>query len=272
MPVAAPLCRERLRELLGPSWVRELVLVDRVGSTNDLARELAAAGAPHGTVVLAESQSAGRGRHGRHWHSPPGLGLYVSVLLRRAGPPADTTRWTLAAALALCEAARALARCPIAIDWPNDLVWQGRKLGGVLGEASGGIGATELLVLGAGLNVLHREGDFPAELAGCATSLALACGRDGLERELAAASYLTELGRLAERLDRGDAHALAERWEELASSRRGQLVRVREDGARARCFVGRTAGIDSRGSLLVQEAGGALHAVVLSGSVEALEG
>lgn len=262
----------RLRELLGASWIQQLFLHDTVGSTNDLARDLASSGAAHGTVVLAERQTAGRGRLGRTWYSPPGVGLYVSVLLRNPGTAENMTRWTLAAAVALCHAARQLCGCPVAIEWPNDVVWQGKKLGGVLGETQSGGAAVETIVLGAGLNVLQRETDFPPELAGSATSLALACGRTELERELLAALYLQELGRLADLLYRSAWPAVAQAWEQMATATRGQLVRVREQGRAPRSYVGRTAGIDSRGGLLVQEADGELHAVVLSGSVELLEG
>ena len=127
-----------IREMLrGEPFVRQLIVEERVGSTNDRIRELAATGAEEGTVVIAESQSRGRGRLGRSWLSRPGLGLYLSVLFRPRAPIPELTRWTLAAAVAACAACRQVGGCKVEIDWPNDLVHDGRKLGGLLADPAG---------------------------------------------------------------------------------------------------------------------------------------
>lgn len=140
-----------------------------VGSTNDVARTLADAGAPHGTVVIADEQHAGRGRHGRSWLAAPGRSLLLSIVLHpdTAGiPPTAPIRVGLAVARALEET------CAIrpALKWPNDVLLAGRKVAGILCEAST-TGARFLLIAGIGVNVAQLEGEFPGDLAATATSL-----------------------------------------------------------------------------------------------------
>lgn len=138
-----------------------------VGSTNTVARELAAAGAPHGTVVTADEQTAGRGRQGRTWTAPPGAALLYSAVLRPLEPRHSVL--PLAVALAVCETAERLRpgiECEV--KWPNDIHLDGRKLAGILIEARPQDGWA---VLGVGLNLTIDEGEFPEELRERATSL-----------------------------------------------------------------------------------------------------
>lgn len=137
-------------------------------STNERAKELARAGAPHGTVVTADEQSAGRGRQGRMWVAPPGAALLMSVIVRDLDERFSLL--PLAAAVAVCEAAEATVEISCAIKWPNDVWVNRRKLAGILIEArrQEGVG-----VIGIGLNVTTRAEDFPEELRERATSLAL---------------------------------------------------------------------------------------------------
>lgn len=195
-------------------------------STNERARALAAAGAPHGTLVTAEEQSAGRGRQGRTWMAAPGAALLMSVVLR---PP--TEGLPLAAAVAVCEAVA--PEC--LIKWPNDVLVDGRKLAGILVEGRPQEGWA---VLGIGLNVSTREEDFPAELRDTATSLAIA----GLGETTAEAVLAPLLARLDARL-RGPMEEVLAEWR-----RRDALLgrAVRWDGGE-----GTAAGIDADGSLLV---------------------
>jgi BirA family biotin operon repressor/biotin-[acetyl-CoA-carboxylase] ligase len=224
-----------------------------VDSTNDELRRLAERGAVDRSVVVAGEQSAGRGRLGRTWHSPPGSGLYLSVLFRwvRDGPRA--TRWTLGGAVAACLACRRESGCAVEIDWPNDLVFGGRKLGGILAELRGG----SELILGAGINVTLAEQELPRELAPRATSLAIASGRIMLERERLAAEYLRELGRVAGRLRGGRWSEVARAWLELAPGARDRRVRVLSPTP----LAGTTAGIDEGGALLVELEDGTTRAV-----------
>src|SRR6195952_3513379 len=139
----------------------------RVGSTNTVARELAAAGAPHGTVVTAAEQTAGRGRQGRTWTAPPGSALLYSAILRPLEPRHSVL--PLAVPLAVCEVAEHLRPgIDCKAKWPNDIHLEGRKLAGILIEARPQDGWA---VLGVGLNLTIRPEEFPPELRDRATSL-----------------------------------------------------------------------------------------------------
>lgn len=157
---------------------RHVLVYPVIGSTNDEAKRLAAEGAPEGTLVLAEEQTAGRGRQGRRWHAPPGTALLMSLVLRPPLSPDRAGQLTLALALAAAEAVEAETGLKVGFKWPNDLLVRGQKLGGILAELSVLGAALEWAVVGLGLNV---NLDFAAagldELVGQATSLSLELGR-----------------------------------------------------------------------------------------------
>lgn len=183
-----PLRPEDIRRAL-PYSREHLHVLETVDSTNSQCRRMAAEGAPDGTVVIAQRQTAGRGRRGRSFESPPGLGLYLSILWR----PRCQVR-TLLPLTALCAvaAARALERscgAPCQIKWPNDLVLHGKKLAGILTEMSveGESGAVDYVIVGIGINVGHRPEDFSPEVAALATSLAQELEAAPRRSELAAA-------------------------------------------------------------------------------------
>ena len=157
--------------------VHRVVLLDETGSTNDDARRLAQEDAPDGTVVLARSQRAGRGRLGRFWHSPGGTGLYLSILLRPEEPLDRVGRYALVAAVAAVETCRAAGAMGARIKWPNDILVAEGKLAGILAELRSGGPAAEL-VLGFGVNLRTPDGGFPEEIATRATSLAAVSGAD----------------------------------------------------------------------------------------------
>jgi BirA family biotin operon repressor/biotin-[acetyl-CoA-carboxylase] ligase len=245
-----------------------------VDSTNDGVRRLAFRNAEEGTVVAADQQTTGRGRLGRPWHSPAGMGLYISVLICPEDPPARVTRWTLAASVAACEACREIAGCAVGIDWPNDLVFGSRKLGGILAELRSPSGRRSELVIGAGLNVSQRPQDLPENLAPRATSLRLASGRSILDRERLAAAYLRRLAWAWDRL-RDDAwDEVAQRWESLACGAHGNRVRVLADEATGDrgAYEGVTMGLDTTGALLVRRSDGTIVAVRMAEAVVPLEG
>lgn len=153
-----------------------LVRLDSCPSTNDEAKRLARGGAPSGAAVAAAAQTFGRGTRGRFWHSPPGLGLYLSVILRPPVP--DLAGLPLRAALAVREAVEFSTGVRASVEPPNDIVWEGRKLGGVLCETVFTGERLDFAVVGVGLNVGHRPADFPPDLAASAVSLFMAAGRD----------------------------------------------------------------------------------------------
>jgi BirA family biotin operon repressor/biotin-[acetyl-CoA-carboxylase] ligase len=209
----------KVRRLKGP-----IHHFETLPSTNDLAKELAASQAPEGTLVVAEGQSRGRGRLGREWSSPPGAGLYVSVLLRPPLPPADLPQITLTAAVAVVRALKRATGVAPGIKWPNDLILAGKKLGGILTEMETESDQIRHLVLGLGLNVNNRE--FPAEIRDLATSLALVTGRS-FSRLAILKAWLEELESLYQLfLGREFARILAE-WKEYTVTL-GQFVRVRQ--------------------------------------------
>lgn len=169
--------KEKIRNFLPTEcpWRGTLYWYDSIDSTNTRLKELARAGAAHGTVVAAGSQSAGRGRLGRSFHSPQGLGIYMSVLLRPQCQPQQLMHLTCAAAVAMCDACENLTGVRPAVKWINDLVLSRRKLGGILTELSidPKTGLVDYAIVGIGINCCHGAQDFPRELEAIATSFAL---------------------------------------------------------------------------------------------------
>lgn len=162
-------------------------LFARTGSTNDAARALADGGAPHGTLVLAEEQTAGRGRSGRAWSSPPGLGVWMSMVARPsvlAAPGLLPILVGLAAAEAIDPFVRPVTT---QVKWPNDLQLAGRKIAGILCEGSWDGARPGAVVVGIGLNVLHAPDDFPEEVRQTATSLRITAGWSPPRAEVAGA-------------------------------------------------------------------------------------
>lgn len=241
-------------------------LFARVGSTNDAARALAQAGAPAGTAVLAEEQAAGRGRGGRSWASPPGLGVWLSLVLRPASLPSPgllPLRVGLAAARALDPyAAPARPR----VKWPNDLLLAGRKLGGILCEGSWEAEGPAFVVVGIGVNVAHAPGDFPAEIRGRATSLRIASGWAPPRAEVAGA-LVRAVSALPPHLPATLSPAeLAEL--EARDALRGERVEVSGAPAPEPTLSGTALGISPDGALLLRTAAGAVRALH-SGTVRA---
>lgn len=167
---------EILAGLKTRAFGRHLHCYRRIGSTNATAIELAEHGAPEGTIVVAEEQTKGRGRLGRHWHSPAGLGIWSSVILRPPVAPAQTAGLSLLAALAFAETSEAELGLDVKLKWPNDGLIGGRKVCGVLVELSAEADRVHYAVCGVGINVAHGAKDFPSALRKTAGSLAMAKG------------------------------------------------------------------------------------------------
>ena len=194
---------------------------DTVDSTNTVCKSLAAQGAPSGTAVIARRQTAGRGRMGRSFESPEGLGLYLSVLWRPEGTPEDLLPLTPMAAVSAAGAIRRVTGAPVRIKWPNDLVLEGRKLAGILTEASLSARGVDHVVIGIGVNCNNTLEDFPPELRDVATSLFLETGMR-VQRAARAAALIEELGKLYAALQSGDTASY------LTSYRRDCLTLGRE--------------------------------------------
>lgn len=171
---------------------RTLRVFDSIGSTNDEALDLLSRGAPHGTLVVADRQWKGRGQRGRVWHSPPGVAVYASVVLRAAVAVAAPTGVVAAVGLGLAEGIETATGVRCDIKWPNDLWSGGCKVAGVLVESRGYRPDHPAMVAGFGINVNQRHADFPPEVRSSATSLAIAAGRR-IDRETTLAAVLSSL-------------------------------------------------------------------------------
>ena len=202
----------------------QVLKVDGCGSTNDVLKEMARAGAAEGTAIVALEQTAGRGTKGRTWHSARGHGLYVSVLLR----PRSADRLPLlplAAGLAARAALERVAGVSAGLRWPNDIIWKGRKLGGLLCETAFAGDFVEYAVVGLGLNLTHEEADFPAGLRDLAVSVRRAGGRSAEADEILEA-YLTELGERSSALAGGRASRVVEEFESFSVLKPGDAVAI----------------------------------------------
>jgi BirA family biotin operon repressor/biotin-[acetyl-CoA-carboxylase] ligase len=233
----------------------------KTGSTNELAMEAAGAGAPQGSVFLAEQQTAGRGRGANEWHSAQSVGIYCSVVLRPALPPSEVLGLSLAAGLAVRAAIQDIdPRVQPDLKWPNDLLIEGKKFCGILTEMNAEVTRVRHVVVGIGINV--NQAAFPSDLQGVATSLRLATGTEWSRVELCAAllkSLDREYRDLTEKASARE--SILRRFSERSSSVNGVPVTVEENGG----FEGITEGLDSRGFLQVRTAAGLR--TVLSGTV-----
>lgn len=226
-----------------PGW--RVSVWEETPSTNDVAREMGAAGEPHGAAVFAEHQTAGRGRRQNKWHAPKGRDLMFSVLLRPGVPMPLWPRITTLAALAVCKGIESELPLKPAIKWPNDVYLGDRKLAGLLAESMAG-SAGGFIVLGIGINV--NAGGFPDDLRATATSLALElrAGPGPVSRNSLAAAILTALGRELTRIDTGFVDAMAE--VRARSWLAGKTVRATVDG---REVFGRVTDLNHEGHLVL---------------------
>ncbi len=246
----------KARRLTGPVHHFE-----EVASTNDLAKELAAREAPEGTLVVAEAQTGGRGRLGRQWDSPPGTGLYVSLLLRPPLPPTEMPQITLTTAVAVARAVKRVTGVAPGIKWPNDLLLAGKKLGGILTEMETESERIRHLVVGLGLNVNNPA--FPAELEPLATSLLLATGRRHSRLEILQA-WLEEFEELYGRFLAREFAGILDEWRSLTVTL-GRRVTVRQGPV---TICGRALEVAPDGALLVETAAGEVVRVT-SGEIAA---
>lgn len=177
-------------------WKDRIQYFPTIGSTNDLLKTLARQGAPHGTAILAGHQSGGHGRMGRFFHSPEGMGIYLSILLRPDCTPAELMHLTCASAVAMCDAVEMACGFRPGIKWTNDLVSGQKKLGGILTELGlSAKGTVDYAIVGIGINCRQTEEDFPAEIRDMATSLNMVTGTK-IDPAYLAASMLEALWKM----------------------------------------------------------------------------
>jgi BirA family biotin operon repressor/biotin-[acetyl-CoA-carboxylase] ligase len=264
-------------QIAGTRFAGSLVHLPITGSTNQVALEAAAAGARNG-VWVADEQTAGRGRGGHTWHSAPGDGLYVSALVVPRIPLRFANRLPLAVGLAAQAAILKATSLHCQLRWPNDLMFDERKAGGILVESQveGQAEPTQeamlrFAVIGVGINLNHRG--FPPQLARIATSLRIEQGRATVkvDREQVLAMLLRELDLELTALDAevestGQTAELLERFGALSGWASGKHVRVGADEAGNGGYTGWTRGLDRDGFLLVEDDFGTMR-TVLSGGV-----
>jgi len=247
---------------LETSWLgRDISYFASIGSTNDEAKKMAANGKATGAVVLAERQTCGHGRLAREWFSPNGAGIWLSVILRPRLLPKDAPKITLLAAVAVNQAIINCTGLATGIKWPNDIVFQGKKIAGILTEMNAEMDAVNYIVLGIGINVNVKFDDFPAEIHTIASSLSMLAGHS-ISRIKLLAEILLQLERLYEEVCRDGFEHVFHEWRRMTTTL-GQMVDV---SSTERSFCGVAIDIDDNGALLVDTSRG--RECVLAGDVK----
>jgi BirA family transcriptional regulator, biotin operon repressor / biotin---[acetyl-CoA-carboxylase] ligase len=252
--------RQRLK---GSLFGKRIYHFFKTDSTNRFALELGHAVEPEGAVVLAEEQTAGRGRAGRVWHSDRAVGIYVTVLLRPRLAPVQAPLLTMMAGLSARSAVQAVTGLTVDLKWPNDLLIRGKKLGGILTEMHAEPGQIRFVIVGIGLNV--NQENFPGELAETATSLRMETGKAQSRMELLV-RLLREFEGDYNRFLREGVDNVVARFEEVSTYAKGKRVRV-TNGTES--YVGTTAGVGPEGLLQVERDDGKIMTVIAGDVTEA---
>lgn len=229
-------------------WTENVLVYEQVTSTNTVLKAMAQQGAPHGTVLIADRQSAGRGRLGRSFLSPGGKGVYLSVLIRPNAAPTQLMHLTCAAAVAMCDAVQAAAGIRPQIKWTNDLVVGRQKLGGILTELAlePDTHAAAYAVIGVGINCSQDHDEFDPSIRSMATSLFLSTGKT-VDRNLLCAEIIRSFYRMNEQLIEGKEDTLLRYTRDCITV--GQDIQlILRDTVRH----GKALGIDSDGGLTVE--------------------
>ena len=242
-------------------WEDKLYYFDTIGSTNDEVRKMAKQGAAHGTVLIAGHQTDGHGRRGRSFHSPAGSGIYMSVLLRPNCIPTELMHLTCAVAVAMCDAVEQAVGFRPGIKWTNDLVYDRRKIGGILTELGfTNQGLVDYAIIGIGINCTQTELDFPEDIRSIAASLAMV-SQTHVETDVVAAAMIQALQKMDSQLLSAKAQILAQYKKDCITLGQ-EIVLLRGDGKR----YGIARDIDPDGGLVVEFQSGTLE-VVSSGEV-----
>lgn len=221
-----------------------------VESTNSEAKRLGKKGAPEGTLVVADAQKKGRGRHGRFWESPAGTGLYLSFIMRRRCPPQDFPRMTLAVGVAVASAIEAAGARP-QLKWPNDVLIAGRKVAGILTEAVFNKTRTDFAVVGVGVNVNTPSEAFPPNLRDVAGSLRMSLGRP-VSRVHFLQTLLCRLEQWCELSAEEGFEKIREGWRQFDTTL-GKVVEVVLPNKR---FSGVAEALERDGALMVRDTNG----------------
>lgn len=225
----------------------EILFFPVTGSTNTAAAELARRGQREGTVVIADSQTNGRGRRGRRWISPAGKNLYLSIILRPVMPPGDASTLTLMSAVACVSAMQRLSSLPLSIKWPNDLMIADKKLGGILTEIKANSAGIDYAVVGIGININLDAADMHDDIRETATSIMLQTGRPQSRTEYAL-EILKSFDYWYTVLSEAGKSPIIGSWLRLSSTI-GRAVSVTTGQGK---FTGLAEGIDTEGALILR--------------------
>lgn len=237
-------------------WRDQLHYFSTIDSTNDQLKQMARQGAPHGTVLIAESQTNGHGRLGRSFQSSPDVGIYMSVLLRPACLPGELMHLTCAAAVAMCNAIEQSAGFHPGIKWTNDLVFGKKKLGGILTELGfGKSGTIDYAIVGIGINCCHRQEDFSPEIQEIAASLSMITGHN-IDRTKVAAAMMDALYRMD--------YDLLQKKAEILKQYRQNCITIGQEISLVRgeeVRHGTAIGVDDEGALIIRFPDGIVQTV-----------
>ena len=250
--------KEQLVKILGDHpWASNLRWFDTIVSTNTEAKKMGLAGAPHGTVLIADRQTGGRGRMGRSFSSPAGSGIYMSVILRPNYAAAELMHLTCGVAVAMCDAVEKVTGFRPTVKWINDLIANGKKLGGILTELSlvPGTDRVDFAVVGVGINCLQTQQDFPKELQDIAISLKAVTEQD-IDRLQLAAAMVEAMHELSGVLLTEKAAIMSQYEKDCCTL--GQDIYLIRGEEKIPCHA---MSLDSDGALLVQFSDGSIQAV-----------
>ncbi len=251
--LTADMLRQRLR---GSLFGKRIYHFFKTDSTNRVTLELGHAGEPEGAVVLAEEQTAGRGRAGHSWHSERAAGIYATILLRPRLSPVQAPLLTMMAGLSAHAAVQSVTGLSVDLKWPNDLLIQGKKVGGILTEMHAEPAQVRFVIVGIGINVNQEK--FPAELAATSTSLRLETGKTQSRLEVLV-QFLRQFESDYKELLSAGAAGVVKRFEAVSSYARGKRVRVTNGND---TFTGVTAAWRTKGLLRVKRDDGKVSTVI----------
>jgi BirA family biotin operon repressor/biotin-[acetyl-CoA-carboxylase] ligase len=249
---------EEIRNSLDTRYVdiRDVVCLKETDSTNRRAKLLAEQGAPEGTLIVADTQSGGRGRRGRTWFSPAHTGIYTSLILRPSIPPGEAPRCALLTSVAVAESLLNGSGVRGTIKWPNDILVKGKKIAGILVEIGTELDMVEYMIVGVGLNVNTPPDDFPPEIRDRATSILAETGM-AVRRVDVLCEFLKQFEKYYEMFTDGRFNDILDQWKAFEDVI-GRTIRVDSAGT---AYSGTAAEIDPDGALLVRDSHGRLHRV-----------
>ena len=237
-------------------WIEELHYFPTIDSTNDQLKIMARQGAPHGTVLIAGHQTAGHGRMGRSFQSSADVGVYLSILLRPKCPPKELMHLTCAAAVAMCDAVEQAVGIYPGIKWTNDLVFEKKKLGGILTELGfEKDGSIAYAIIGIGINCCHQKDDFDPGIQDIAASLSMVTGKT-IDRNIVAAAMMDALYRMDKSLLTGKPEIM-QRYQDNCITVGQEISLVRGDDIR----YGTAISVDDDGALIVRFRDGSVQPV-----------